>query len=104
MIVMASRQMAVVHSNRNSFGRYRPGMIRKVLASHEYRKTVAPDEATCPSCEYAHVCKENGMVRPSQGYGDLYVDTPFCRQVLDRIASVQQGIGGRPDGREARAC
>ena len=85
MIVMANRHIGVVHSSRNSFGRYRPGMIRKVLASDGYRRTVAPDEATCPSCKYAQLCKENGMIRPPQGYGDLYVDTPYCRRVLDRL-------------------
>ena len=53
MIVMANRHIGVVHSSRNSLGRYRPGMIRKVLASDGYRRTVAPDEATCPSCRYA---------------------------------------------------
>ncbi len=86
MIVMANRNICVVHSNRNSLGRYKAGMIRKVLASDGYRRTVAPDQSTCPSCKYALLCKENGMIRPSQGYGDLYADTPYCRRVLDRVA------------------
>jgi len=89
IIVMANRHIGVVHSSRNSFGRYRPGMIRKVLASDGYRRTVAPDQAACPSCKYAQLCKENGMIRPPQGFGDLYVDIPYCRRVLDRIALVQ---------------
>ncbi|MGD0661887.1 MAG: radical SAM protein [Syntrophorhabdales bacterium] len=87
MIVMANRHVGMVHSNRSSFGRYRPGMIQKVLASDGYRKTVAPDESACPSCKYAQLCRQNGMIRPSQGYGDLTVDIPFCRRVLDGIAS-----------------
>ena len=93
MIVMANRHIGVVHSSRNSLGRYRPGMIRKVLASDGYRRTVAPDEATCPSCKYAQLCKENGMIRPSEGYRDLNADTPYCRRVLDRIASAQRCFG-----------
>jgi MoaA/NifB/PqqE/SkfB family radical SAM enzyme len=101
MIVMANRHMGVVHSSRNSFGRYRPGMIRKVLASNAYRKTVAPDDATCPSCKYAQLCKENGMIRPSEGYRDLNIDTPYCRRVLDRIASAQAVLGSKSDGHEA---
>lgn len=91
MIVLANRHIGVVHSSRNSFGRYRTGMIRKVLASDEYRRSVAPDQDTCPSCKYAKLCKENGMIRPSQGHGDLYTDTPYCRRVLETIESTQAG-------------
>ena len=87
MIVMANRHIGVVHSSRNSLGKYRPGMIRKVLTSDMYRRTVAPDEAICPLCKYAQLCEENRMIRPSQGYGDLCVDRPYCRRVLDSIVS-----------------
>ena len=90
MIVMANRHIGVVHSNRNSLGRYRPGMIRKVLASDRYRRTVEPDRAMCPRCRYGQLCKRYGMIRPPQLYGDHYVDIPYCRQVLDRIASTQE--------------
>lgn len=104
MIIMANSHIDVVHSSRNSFGRYRKGMIRKVLASDGYRRTVAPDQATCPFCKYAQLCEENRMIRPSQGYGDLYADAPFCRRVLDRVASAQAVMGGKPDRREASVC
>jgi len=104
MIVMANRHMGVVHSSRKSFGRYRPGMIRKVLASNAYRKAVAPDDGTCPLCKYAQLCKENGMIRPSEGYRDLNIDTPYCRRVLNRIASAQAFLGSKPAGRAARVC
>jgi len=100
MIVMANRHIGVVHSSRNSLGRYRSGMIHEVLASDEYRSAVAPDEATCPSCKYCKLCKESGMIRPSQGYGDLYSDAPYCRRVLDKIVSAQAFLGGEPDGPE----
>ncbi len=104
MIVMANKHIGVVHSSRNSLGRYRAGMIRKVLASDGYRRIVAPDQTTCPSCKYAQLCKEDGMIRPSQGYGDLYVDGPYCRRVLDKIVSDQVASGGKQDGREACVC
>ncbi len=104
MIIMANRNIGVVHSNGNSFGKYRPGMIRKVLASDVYRKTVTPDQATCPSCKYAQLCEENGMIRPLQGYGDLYSDSPYCKQVLDRIESAQTVSGGKRDRREVCVC
>jgi MoaA/NifB/PqqE/SkfB family radical SAM enzyme len=93
MIVKANRHIGVVHSSRNSFGRYRPGLIRKVLVSDGYRRAVAPDQTTCPSCRHAQLCKESGMIRPPQGYGDPYVDTPFCRRVLDSVALVKPILG-----------
>jgi len=99
MIIMANRHIGVVHSNRNSLGRYRPGMIRKVLTSNTYRKTVGPDESTCPLCKYFELCKENGIVRPSEAYRDLYFDTPYCRRVLDKIPSAQ--VFCKPNEREA---
>ncbi len=99
MMVMANRHIGVVHSDRNSFGTYRPGMIRKVLVSDRYRRTVAPDETACPSCRYTRVCRENGIIRPSEGTRDLTTDTRYCRRVLDRMALVQpnlrDGSGGR---------
>jgi len=101
MVVMANRHIGVVHSSRKSFGRYRPGMIRKVLASDSYRRAVGPDETKCPSCKYAHLCKENGIIRPSEGYRDYNIDAPYCRRVLDRIALVQQVSGGKAGGQEA---
>jgi len=104
MIIMANTQIGVVHSNRSSFGRYRTGMIRKVLTSNAYRRTVGPDEVMCPSCKYVQLCKKNGMVRPSEAYRDLHVDTPYCRRVLDKIPMAQPPAVGKPDGREARTC
>jgi len=87
LIVMANRNMGVVHSNRESFGRYRTGMIRKVLASDAYRKAVMPDETVCPSCKYVELCRENGMIRPSEGHRDIYANVPYCKRVLDRVTS-----------------
>ena len=86
MIVMANRNITVVHSSRNSFGNYKAGMIQKVLASDGYRKAVGPDETTCPSCKYVQMCRKNGMIRPSEGYRDMYSEVPYCKRVLERIA------------------
>jgi len=87
MIVLANRNITFVHSSRNSFGTYKAGMIQKVLASNGYRKAVLPDETTCPSCKYVEICRENGMIRPSEGYRDMYSEVLYCKRVLDRIPS-----------------
>ena len=87
LIVMADRNIALSHSTRNSFGKYEPGLIEKVLSSNEYGIAVAPDETTCPSCKYSKLCMENEMVRPSKWYRDMYPEVPYCKRVLDRAAS-----------------
>jgi MoaA/NifB/PqqE/SkfB family radical SAM enzyme len=87
MIIRADKHIGLVHSSRNSFGRYEPGMIQKVLASEKYNTNVAPDQKTCPACRYVQTCKDGGMIRPPQGYDDLNDDTPYCRRVMDCIAT-----------------
>jgi MoaA/NifB/PqqE/SkfB family radical SAM enzyme len=85
MIVMANRDICLSHSSRDSFGKYEPGMIEKVVASNEYQKAVAPDETTCPSCKYAELCMKNCIVRPSEWYWDIHPDVLYCKRVLDRV-------------------
>lgn len=87
MIVLANRDITLFHPSRDSFGKYEPGMIEKVLASDRYRNTIAPDKATCSSCKFAQLCLENGMVRPSEWYRDMHPGVPYCKRVLDRAAS-----------------
>ena len=87
LIVMADRNIALSHSIPNSFGKYEPGMIERVLASNEYRTAVASDEISCPSCGYSKLCMENGMIRPSEWYRDMYPEVPFCKRVLDKASS-----------------
>ena len=88
LIVMANQNIALSHSTFNSFGKYEPGMIGRVLDSNEYRKAVAPDEITCPTCNYYRPCRENGMSRPSEWYRDMHSGAPYCKRVLDRARSI----------------
>ena len=85
--VMANRDITLSHSSRDSFGKYEPGMIEKVLASDQYRAAITPDESICPSCKYAELCRENDMARPSEWYRDMHPEVPYCKRVLDRAAS-----------------
>jgi len=91
LIVMANRHIALSHSTLNSYGKYEPGVIEKVLSSNEYRAAVAPDETICPSCGYAGLCEENGMLRPSEWYRDMHPEIPFCKRVLDKASSYYSG-------------
>jgi MoaA/NifB/PqqE/SkfB family radical SAM enzyme len=84
IIIMANRTIGLSHFNRTFFGRYAPGMIKKVLTSNAYEKSVLADESTCPSCNFQQTCLENGMRQPSQSYGKGDRKEPYCRSVLNR--------------------
>jgi sulfatase maturation enzyme AslB (radical SAM superfamily) len=86
IIIMASGNMGLIHSSKGSFGRYTPGMIAKVLASDDYRQAVAPDNLTCPFCNYTDLCLEGGMRQPTEPWRDMLSEVPYCKRVLDRIA------------------
>ena len=87
MMVRANRDMTLSHATRDGLFRYEPGMIRNVLASATYRNAVEPDKAVCPSCKFAELCLANGMLRPAGWFMDMHPAVPYCRRVLDRIAS-----------------
>ena len=86
IIVMANRDIALAHSSRGSFGKYEPGIIEEVLASDRYRAAIAPDRSVCPLCNYFEMCRQNGMVRPSEWYRDMHPEVPYCKRVLDITA------------------
>ena len=86
LIVMANRDICLAHSSRDGFGKYRPGMIREVLASNTYQRAVSPDESTCGSCLYIDLCRAGGMDRPSEWFRDMHPETPYCKRVLDRAS------------------
>jgi MoaA/NifB/PqqE/SkfB family radical SAM enzyme len=87
IFVMADRNISISHSCRNSLGKYEPGVIQQVLGSDAYQAAVAPDEFTCPTCRHKDVCRENGMVRPSEYYRDKNPFVPYCQRVLQRVAA-----------------
>jgi len=85
MIIMANRDICLSHSSTNNFGKYEMGMIDKILASHEYRKAVAPNETECPTCRYSSLCRENGMTHPVEGYRGNPSDDLYCQEVLGSV-------------------
>jgi len=85
IIVMADGIMSTSHFSRTSLGQYEPGQIKKLLASNEYKKSVSQNETVCPYCDYNLICKENGMVQPSELNGKFHQNELYCKRVLDII-------------------
>ena len=69
--------------NDNSFKFH---FLEKILNSNPYRNAVLPDVTTCPSCKYVELCKEFGMLRPSETGKDMRAEIPYCKRVLDIAA------------------
>jgi len=87
MIIMADGNICLSHSIRDSFGKFAPGMLQKVLYSNEYQRAVRPDQSDCPACKYTELCKANGMVRPWQHQIAAKSQIPYCRKVLDKVVA-----------------
>jgi MoaA/NifB/PqqE/SkfB family radical SAM enzyme len=82
IIIFADGSITLAHSTRESLGTYRPGALARVLASEEYRAAVGPDDAACGECRFMTLCRENGMVRPSEWFRSMGRPGQFCREVL----------------------
>jgi hypothetical protein len=83
LIIMADESITLAHSVREKLGKFTPGAIKTILTSEAYLHAVSPDETICPVCKYAKMCRENGMVRPSEPFRDHEEKTPFCKRAMD---------------------
>jgi len=86
LMVRANGNISLSHSTRSSFGKYEPGMIQKVMDSREYKTAVAPNQSICPACNFTGLCRESGLIRPSDLYMHAPADEPYCKKVLKQIA------------------
>jgi MoaA/NifB/PqqE/SkfB family radical SAM enzyme len=82
VIVLADGSITLAHSSRDSFGSYGDGSLKRVLSSIEYQKAVGPDDDACYGCRFMALCRENGMVRPSEWFRSMGRPGQFCRDVM----------------------
>jgi sulfatase maturation enzyme AslB (radical SAM superfamily) len=87
MVIKADGNICLSHSSRDSFGKYAPGMIQKVLSSDEYWLRAGPNQSECPACKYSELCSANGMVQPWEHRMSASPQTPYCRKVLDKVTA-----------------
>jgi len=85
LIIMADGNICLSHSSRDSFGKYAPGIIQKVLSSDEYQLAAGPNQSRCPACKYTELCRKNGMVRPWEPQVNPHPKEPYCKRVLDSV-------------------
>lgn len=86
LIVLADRSITLAHSSRESFGIYAPGALSAVLESEDYATATGPDDAACSPCRHFALCRENGMIRPSEWFRDSGEGgEPFCKRVMGAV-------------------
>lgn len=87
VMIHASGAITSSHSDPLSFGRYRTGCLKDVLASPQYAAAVRADDEICPGCRFVAFCRANGMRRPSESYrNNNGGNQPFCQRVLARAS------------------
>jgi MoaA/NifB/PqqE/SkfB family radical SAM enzyme len=82
IMVMADRSVCLAHSTRESFGSYGPGMLGAIMGSAQYRAAVGPDDRACAGCGFMALCREHGMLRPSEWFRSADGSGVFCKEVL----------------------
>ncbi len=83
LIVMADGTVTPAHSTREHLGTYSPGSLTEILASEKYRELTGTDTNRCEGCRHLPLCRDNGMVRPSEPFRDMEEDVPYCVRVLN---------------------
>ncbi len=87
IMVTAERRIRVAHSTMDHFGRYEPGILLRIIRSKEYRHAVEQDQRVCRNCVFSHLCRTEGMTRPSEWYRDMFPRVPYCKRVLAKASS-----------------
>ena len=82
MMIKVDLGVTLSHSTSETYGRYEPGMIQRILGSETYRSAASPDRMTCPNCSHFPLCTSGGMVRPSEWFRDMRTEIPYCKRVM----------------------
>ncbi len=84
LVILADGTITLAHSTRDSFGSWKPGILKSVITSEEYDKATDEDQESCAGCPYIAACRASGMLRPSEWFRDMEQES-YCRRVLDLI-------------------
>ncbi len=87
VMITAEGRITPAHSTTEHFGSYVPGILSTLINSNEYGRPVSKDQRICRNCEYVCLCSQEGMMRPSEWYRDMFPQVPYCQRVLSRASS-----------------
>jgi hypothetical protein len=87
LMITADLRITLAHSTTDHFGIYKPGILPKIISSDDYCCAVSQDRLICRNCVYSRLCSQEGMLRPSEWYRDMFPEVPYCKRVLATASS-----------------
>jgi MoaA/NifB/PqqE/SkfB family radical SAM enzyme len=87
LMITADLRITLAHSTTDHFGIYKTGILQKIISSDEYSCAVSKDRSICRNCVYSRLCSQEGMLRPSEWYRDMFQQVPYCKRVLAKASS-----------------
>jgi MoaA/NifB/PqqE/SkfB family radical SAM enzyme len=87
LMITADLRITLAHSTTNDFGIYEPGILPKIISSDDYCRAVSQDRLICRNCVNSRRCGQEGMLRPSEWYRDMFPKVPYCKRVLAKASS-----------------
>ena len=86
VMITVEKRITLAHSTMDHFGIYEPGILKRIINSDDYCRAVSHDRLICGNCIYSHLCRMEGMLRPSEWYRDMFPKVPYCRRVLAKAS------------------
>ena len=86
LMILTDRRLSLSHTSHARFGRYRSRAINSIQSSDRYQQAFSTRRQVCHTCPYGHLCREGGLIRPSDAPWTGKEDTHFCKAVL-KLAS-----------------
>jgi len=87
LMITAERRITLAHSTMDHFDMYKPGILSRITKSRDYCRAVSRDRLICRNCVYSRLCSQEGMLRPSEWYRDMFPQVPYCKRVLAKASS-----------------
>ena len=87
LMITAELAITLAHSTTDHFGIYEPGILARIISSDDYCRAVSQDRLGCGDCVHLHLCRMEGMLRPSEWCRDMFPQVPYCRRVLAKAPS-----------------
>ncbi len=80
LMITAELRITLAHSTTDHFGIYKPGILPKIISSDDYCRAVSQDRLICRNCVYSRLCSQEGMLRPSEWYRDMFPRGPLLQE------------------------
>lgn len=93
IMITAEKRVTFAHSTTDNLGTFRPGILHEIVRSDDYLRVVSRSPPVCLGCVHSDLCRQEGMLRPSEWYQDMFSQIPYCQRVLAEASSQRRTAG-----------